>query len=305
MGDEGLFWCGVYLMACTASVTRWLVVDALLVSVCYGSTRAVLGSRLCDQVEEWWTKECASSRLVRYAAYSLIVASITLQVTALLPLRHSTVAFVYHFRDQAALKSAGAANASVITNVEVRFVWPTLTAVQHDSVTGAALASIHSISADMQTSAALSRLLHRSQPNAQFHFTVGCVQMTWAVFICLLSLVAVFALCSWCVRERTDTHNESWETESVNTVNLCALCWLLLTLPAALCLALHAQIASQPRFTLTAVGWPPLCLYAAAVLGSAGWLLALLAWKGKQRAAMPRASGGDGDADELLQMDDI
>ena len=299
---EFILRCGPCLTFCVGTAMRWLVVDALLVGVFYRLTRALLGTLLCDRLEEWWARECRSDRStlsrVRYASYSLVLASIVLQFfppydsPVLFPLHDTPVAFAYHFRDQAALNGTAAPGESVLTRVEVRFGIPTLTAGQHDSVTGAVLASVNTSRADPNMPLALARLLHRSQPDFHFDNLIWAVRtapFVLSLLLLLLSLVAVAALCR-CLQE--------WELDAV--VGLYALCWLLVALPGLLCLILHAHIP-QPHFTLTAVGWPPLYLYASAALGSTGWLLALLAWKGKQRAAVLRMGGGDDDIAGLLQ----
>ena len=140
------------LLAATAALlvagaaARWLIVDVLLVRVCYPLIRFALGTRLCDRVEERWVKlyrhdrmpygATSSPGLIRYTVYSLVVASIVLHTAALLPLDDAPPAFAYHFRDQAVLNDTAASSESVLTLVEVRLGWPHLAAVQLDSESG-------------------------------------------------------------------------------------------------------------------------------------------------------------------------
>ena len=319
-GDEGILIVAVWMIYYVVWAVRWVVVDLLLVRVCYRLIRALLPSDRCNRVEEWWAEvhrlDCYHPRLtsipglVRCLSYNLIIVSVVLQLAAFVPLSDSKVAFAYHYYEQPTSGYAGAAGIqSITTLVEARLGFPSLKAVQLDSDTGAILASVTSDHAsnstrlDFERDLALARLLYRSQPSTYFEPLALTARLTWGWTVLMLGLVFLVAVVHWWGVLPQLSADVSMHSASLE-VSVGAVCWLLTALPGALSLVIQWSIQSQPRFTLTQVGRPPLCLYVAAVLASVGWLLELLSCSGRGiLSPLLPSSSDDSGSDVEMEMD--
>ena len=269
---------GGLLHVCVVLAVRWLCVDVLSIGVCCRLTRAAIGKQRWERVEAWWREvnraqpsRTATPNLVYYAALTLILASFILQFVAVFGPTDKRLVLAYHFHDQPA-RHATATNQSlpVLTSVEVRMYEPRVNIVQHDGGSGAILASVNSSAALLHFDPTLSDLLQRSWPpyyDALVAVAGLCIGFSWAI----LPLLLLFA-CSTCA--------EVWHgvvlpcAGHVFHVYMGVAFWLMCALPGLATLVIHISILSNS--SVTVVGWLARFVYAASVVGSAGWLLALL-----------------------------
>ena len=257
-GDEGILIVAVWMIYYVVWAVRWVVVDLLLVRVCYRLIRALLPSDRCNRVEEVCVRRCTGWTAIIPASHPSPASSAACRIISSSSLLYCSSPPSSHCRTRRwhlpttttssplPATRAPAGIQSITTLVEARLGFPSLKAVQLDSDTGAILASVTSDHAsnstrlDFERDLALARLLYRSQPSTYFEPLALTARLTWGWTVLMLGLVFLVAVVHWWGVLPQLSADVSMHSASLE-VSVGAVCWLLTALPGALSLVIQLE----------------------------------------------------------------